>query len=283
MTSYVGLFGHPVRQNLSAIMHNAAFDALGIPWRYVLLDVEPGKVAEAVKRVVSEGWKGWNVTIPHKLEIVRSMDRLSTEAGIIGAVNTVQVTPEGLVGHNTDGAGCVMALREETGRGAAGLSIVQIGCGGAGRAVAVYLARDGAAELSLYDADLARAQELASLVSRSSPGVRARWLRGGSLPEAIASADMVVNATPIGMWPNVDAEPPIDPDWIPRGILVYDIINNPPRTRLLQAAEERGCRVLGGLPMLVMQGALAFRLWTGLDAPVDVMRRAAESAVSKWK
>ncbi len=283
MTTYVGLFGHPVKQNLSAIMHDAAFNALGMSWRYTLRDVEPGRVAEAVRRVRGEGWVGWNVTIPHKLEIVASMDRLSPEAAIIGAVNTVQVTPKGLMGHNTDGVGCVMALRQETGQGAAGLRVVQIGGGGAGRAVAVYLAMEGAREIDLYDADLARSQEVAALLASSFPRVRARALSRDALPQAVAAAELVVNATPIGMWPNVEAEPPIDPTWLSSGILVYDIINNPPKTRLVKAAEERGCRVLGGLPMLVMQGALAFQLWTGREAPADVMREAAERAVANWK
>ncbi len=283
MINHVGLFGHPVKQNLSAIMHDAAFDALGMPWRYILRDVEPGGVAAATRAVLAEGWQGWNVTIPHKLEIVASMDRLSPEAAIIGAVNTVQVTPDGLVGHNTDGAGCVMALRQETGQGAAGLRIVQVGSGGAGRAVAVYLARDGARDIGLYDADPARVQAVAALLGEHFPQVKVRAISREDLPQALGSAELVVNATPIGMWPNVEAEPPIDPAWLPSGILVYDIINNPPRTRLLRAAAERGCRVLGGLPMLVMQGALAFHLWTGREAPVEVMRDAAEGAVANWK
>ncbi len=283
MINYVGLFGHPVKQNLSAIMHDAAFDALGMPWRYILRDVEPGGVAAAVREVLAEGWAGWNVTIPHKLEIVASMDRLSPEAAIIGAVNTVQVTPEGLVGHNTDGAGCVMALRQETGQSSTGLRVVQVGSGGAGRAVAVYLAKEGAREIDLYDADLLRAQEVVALLGRNFPQVRGRALSREELPRALGTAELVVNATPIGMWPNVEAEPPVDPAWLHSGILVYDIINNPPRTRLLKAAAERGCRVLGGLPMLVMQGALAFHLWTGREAPVEVMREAAERAVANWR
>lgn len=283
MATYVGLFGHPVRQNLSAIMHNAAFSALGMPWQYTLRDVDPGELGAAVRRVPAEGWVGWNVTIPHKVAIAGLMDRLSPEAALIGAVNTVQVTPEGLVGHNTDGAGFLLALQEETGQSIHGLRIVQLGCGGAGRATSVYLAKGGAAEINLYNRGEKRAEELRTLLQRAFPQVGVRLLAREELAPLLASADLVVNTTPVGMWPDVEAEPPIDPGWLPAGTLVYDIINNPPRTRLLKAAAERGCRVLGGLPMLVTQGALAFQLWTGREAPVRVMREAAEKAVANWR
>ena len=216
MTTQVGLFGHPVKQNLSAIMHNAAFDALSMPWRYLLRDVEPGNVGTAVRQALSEGWAGWNVTIPHKLEIVASMNRLSPDAAIIGAVNTVQVTPEGLVGHNTDGAGCMLAMRQEIGQGPEGLRVVQIGSGGAGRAVAVYLAKEGAREILLCDADQSRSQGVVALLVKHFPEVGVRALARERLPEALRNADMIVNATPIGMWPKVDTEPPIIRSGCPR-------------------------------------------------------------------
>lgn len=283
MPTTVGLFGHPVRQNLSAIMHNAAFDALGMDWRYVLRDVEPVLLAREVRAAVDEGWVGWNVTIPHKVAIASSMDRLSPEAALIGAVNTVRKTGDELVGHNTDGAGFIAALKEEAGVSGAGMRVVQIGSGGAGRATAVYLAKEAPAEIALLNRSPERSANLASMLSGAFPNVPVRVLDENTLRAALADADLVVNTTSVGMWPRTDAEPPIDPAWLSPGSLVYDIINNPPRTGLLRAADARGCRVLGGLGMLVMQGAIAFKLWTGREAPVRVMRQAAETAVANWK
>ena len=264
-------------------MHNAAFDALGMDWRYVLRDVEPVLLAREVRAVVDEGWVGWNVTIPHKVDIASSMDRLSPEAALIGAVNTVQKTGTELVGHNTDGAGFIAALKEEAGVSGDGMRVVQIGSGGAGRATAVYLAKEDPEEIALFNRSPERSARLAAALSGAFPNLSVRLLDENSLRAALAEADLVVNTTSVGMWPRTAAEPPIDPAWLSPGSLVYDIINNPPRTGLLRAAEARGCRVIGGLGMLVMQGALAFRLWTGREAPVQVMRQAAETAVTNWK
>jgi len=279
-TQLTGLFGYPIAHTASPAMHNAGFHALNIPWVYVPLEVRPDRLGEAVRGVVALGFRGVNVTIPHKQAVVEFLDELSDEAELIGAVNTVRITGDGRCeGLNTDGRGFVRSLRAEAGIEPAGKTFFVMGAGGAGRAVATQLALDGAARLSLCDSDAPRAQALAEHIAQrtSLKSVELIAHEDKAVRDAVARADAFVDATPLGMHEG-DATS-IALDALRPGMLVVDLVYNPPETPLLAGAKARGCATLGGLGMLLVQGVEAFELWTGREAPVDVMRRALRGAV----
>lgn len=281
-TRVAGVFGWPVAQNLSPFMHNAAFAALGLDWVYLCFPVRPERLAEALLGLSALGIAGVNVSLPHKVAAAGCMAELSDRARLVGSVNTVVVQDDGtLYGHNTDGEGFIRAFQEEFGTGPAGLQAVLVGAGGVSRSIAVSLALSGVTELGVFDAEASRAAEVAALVERASPGCRGRALRREELPEAATAAGLVINATPVGMWPHVAAAPAIDPAWLHPGQILYDVIHNPPESRLVELARERGARALGGLPMLVHQGALAFAAWTGVEPPRDVMKEALRAELAR--
>ncbi|HEX9258593.1 MAG TPA: shikimate dehydrogenase, partial [Acidimicrobiales bacterium] len=256
--------------SLSPSLHNAAFAALGIDWVYVALDVAPGSVPDAVAGVRALGIEGLSVTMPHKEAVADAVDELTPDARALHAVNCVARSGDSrLVGHNTDGDGLVDSLRADAGVDPAGSMVVVIGAGGAARSVVLALARAGAREVVVVGRTLHRAQAAAALAG--SVG----WVGGG---HEIAGADIVVNATPVGMGD--DAHMPFDPALLQGGKLVVDLVYHPLDTPLLRAARDRGARTLDGLGMLVHQAARQLTLWTGLDAPVDVMRAAAEAELA---
>lgn len=270
-TRLTGLFGHPVAHSKSPQMHNAAFAHLGLDYVYLAFDILPERIEEGVQSIRALNVRGVNVTIPHKVAVIPYLDELSDAARRIGAVNTIVHEQGRLIGHNTDGIGYLAALREETGFVPAGKSVLLLGAGGAARAVATQLALDGAAQITIAARTVERAQELLPALDglTSSEAVL--------LSEVVpAEYDLVVNTTPLGMHPHVD-ELPIDPELLRAGQLVSDLIYNPRETRFLREAAARGCRVSGGLGMFIHQGAEAFRLWTGQEAPTDVMRKTVES------
>jgi len=279
-TQLTGLFGYPIAHTASPPMHNAGFEALDIPWVYVPLEVRPDRLGEAVRGVVALGFRGVNVTIPHKQAVVEFLDELSDEADLIGAVNTVRIAGDGTCKKfNTDGRGFVRSLRTEAGLEPAGKTFFVIGAGGAGRAIATQLALDGAARLSLCDTDAPRAEALAERIAQrtSSKSVELIPHENTAIRDAVARADVFVDATPLGMHQGDATSIPLDA--LRPGMLVVDLVYNPPETPLLAGAKARGCMTLGGLGMLLFQGVEAFELWTGREAPVEVMRRALRSAV----
>jgi shikimate dehydrogenase len=264
------IIGDPVDHSLSPVLHNAAFAALGLDWVYLALRVSQGEVAEAIGGVRALGLAGLSVTMPHKAAVAAEMDDLSATAARLGAVNTVVRRGRDLVGDNTDGAGLLDALRADQGWQPEGRRCVVLGAGGAARGVALALGEAGAAKVSV----VARRPEAAHAVAALAGAV------GLAAPVgAVAGADLVVNATPVGMS-GVDIPLGLDIADLGPGQLVVDLIYSPPSTALLDAARMAGAAAVNGLGMLIHQAAHQFRLWTGLEPPLAVMSAAAVAAIS---
>jgi shikimate dehydrogenase len=266
-----------VRHSLSPALHNAAFRALDLDWVYLAFPVPPGRVAEALGGVLALGIDGLNVTMPHKEAVARALGRLSPAAAALQAVNTVVRRGGELWGENTDGAGFIDALRVDEGIDPAGRRCLVVGAGGAARAVVVALAEAGAGEIVVVNRTPARAEAAAAL-----GGERARV---GAAEEA-SDADLVVNATPLGMdvVTELDAARgalPVDAARLGPGQLVVDLVYHPPVTPLVAAARGRGAVAVNGVGMLVHQAAHAFRLWTGEDAPLEAMSAAALGEIAR--
>lgn len=259
----VGVIGDPVEHSRSPAMHNAAFAALGLDWVYVAFPVPAGRGEAAVRAVLDLRIVGLNVTMPHKSAAASACDDLAPEASTLDAVNTVLVDGGNLIGHNTDGAGFLRALADE-GVAVDGQRCLVVGAGGAARAIALALRTAGATVTVA-----ARREDAARAAARLTDG-HATTLDAA----AVGECDVLVNATPLGMH---GEPPPFDPALLHRGQFVYDTVY-PGETPLLAAARASGVAGAGGLGMLVHQGARAFELWTGQDAPVDVMRAAALGA-----
>lgn len=274
-TTIVGLIGWPISHSVSPPMHNAAFAALGLDWCYVPLPVSPERIGAAVAGLPALGLAGANVTVPHKQVVMPHLDRLTDAAQAIGAVNTIVVEPDGsLLGDNTDAPGFVADLRSR-GVDPAGQRVLVLGAGGSARAVVYGLAEAGAASITVANRTLDRA---ASLAAALRPQIAACPLHVCSLPHGLPAVagqtDLVVNCTSLGMTPNSETSPwPAD---LPFGAgqVVYDLVYNPPQTRLLRQAAQGGARAIGGLGMLIWQGAIAFERWTGAAPPIQTMTDA---------
>ena len=273
-TRVVGVIGDPIAHTRSPAMHNAAFEALGLDWLYVAFHVQPHDVEPALRGFRAAGMRGFNATIPHKQALATLIPDLTAEASFIGAVNTVVFGEnDSVIGENTDASGFVAALDEAGIPRPTGKRAVVLGAGGAARAVVVALANVGVSEIVIVNRTVHRAEQLAKDVAARLP-VRARaiQLANDALAAELDDAALLVNATAAGME---GQEPlPIDAAVISPNVAVYDIIYTPRETPLLKAAASRGCATLNGIGMLVHQGAEAFELWTGVSAPIDVMRRA---------
>ncbi len=274
------LIGYPVGHSMSAVMHNAAFQELGLDFRYELQSVRP----EALGRFISTTMRrpdvrGASVTIPHKVSAMDHLDEVDEAARRIGAVNTIVNEDGWLRGYNTDSVGAMRSLDEAFG-GLRGSKVVILGAGGAARAISYQLATE-VEELVILNRTQGRAVKLADDLtgfSECGSNISALRLSCDNLGKALDGADIVINATSVGMKPNIDASP-IDSKLLKSDLLVLDIVYNPPRTRLLREAEEAGARTLTGVGMLVYQGAAAFKLWTGMDAPEEAMMRSVEEAL----
>lgn len=266
-----GSFAQPAAENPTVTMIEAAFAHHGLDWRYLNVEVAPEDLGDAVRGARAMGWRGFNCSIPHKVAVIDHLDGLGQSAQIIGAVNTIVRDGDRLIGENTDGRGFVAALREVV--DPQGKSVVLFGAGGAARAVAVEMALAGAARITVVNRDPARGQAVVDLLNSRTPARAdyAPWAGPFAVP---AETDIVIHATSVGLYPDVDAMPDIDPDSLTPAMVVADGIHNPPRTRLLQAAEARGCRTVDGLAMLVQQGVIGIRYWTGVDVDPQVMRQA---------
>jgi len=273
-----GLFGDPVAHSKSPAMHNAAFRALGLPYLYLKFRVPVADLKRELARARMLGFRGMNLTIPLKQEALKLVDTLTPQARRIGAVNTVTFGDRGMEGHNTDGAGFIRSLREELDFSPAGKKVVVMGAGGASRAVTFGLADAGVKHLAILDSDPRRSAVLAADLGRIG-GFDVRGIpadAGTRWNDLLGEADLLVNATPVGMH---GSDCPVPPRALCRGLAVVDLIYNPPVTRLLKEARKRGLRAVNGSGMLILQGALAFERWTGRQAPVPVMRRALLSAL----
>jgi shikimate dehydrogenase len=278
LSQLTGSFASPADENPTVEMIEAAYRHHGLGARYVNCDVAPGALGDAVRGARAMGWSGFNCSIPHKLAVIEHLDGLAESAALIGAVNCVVDRDGRWIGENTDGQGFVASLRSVA--DPAGSSLVLFGAGGAARAIAVESALAGAAAITVVNRDAARGAELVELLDTRT-SARAElvvWDRTYRVPEG---TDIVVNATSIGLFPDLDARLDLDTGSLRPGMVVADVIPNPPRTRLIREAEARGATVLDGLGMLVEQGVISIRHWTGVEADPAVMRRTLETLFAR--
>ncbi|HET6969444.1 MAG TPA: shikimate dehydrogenase [Ornithinibacter sp.] len=272
---HTGSFSTPAAGNPTVVMVEAAYRHHGIDGRYLNCEIPPGALADAVAGARAMGWAGFNCSLPHKVAVIDHLDLLAESAEVIGAVNTVVATDGDLVGHNTDGQGFVESLRTVV--DPTGLDVVVLGAGGAARAVAVETALAGASSITVVNRNERRGAELARVVTAGTgvPASYVPWTSAYAVPDG---ADVVVQATSVGFGDG-DALPDLDLDSLREGLVVADVVVAPPRTALLRAAEARRAVTLDGLGMLVGQGALAVRHWTGVEPDRVVMRAAAAAAL----
>lgn len=271
MRKIVGIIGYPLGHTLSPAMHDAAFKKMGLDCEYIPFEVEPADLKEALRGLRALHVAGFNVTIPHKETIVPLLDEVTKLARIIGAVNTVENQEGKLVGYNTDGPGFIESLKEDAGFDPKGKRAVVLGAGGASRAVSTMLSEVGAKSLLISDIVEEKAKGLAEYLNCKHAKVNSDTLK-----QEIEQADLLVNTTPIGMHPKVNESPLPEGVKLNKKTLVYDLVYNPSETKLLKQAKSAGCRVVSGLGMLVLQGALAFTVFTGEEAPLDTMWEAAK-------
>jgi shikimate dehydrogenase len=267
-TKLLGVMGHPIEHSLSPVMHNAALRHLGLDYVYVPLAVAPTDLPQSLAGLQAIGCQGFNVTIPHKQAVMLHLSEVSPIAQAIGAVNTVWRVPTGWAGTNTDILGFLAPLKSLSKPQKA----VILGYGGAARAVVAGCQELGCTEIWIVGRD---ADKLTKFQA-SWPGVNLQIQNWSELSKLLPTADLVVNCTPIGMYPEIDNCPltPAEIKLLPKGAIVYDLIYTPRPTRLLQLAQENGCGAIDGLEMLVCQGAAGLEIWTGGEVPIDVMRQA---------
>lgn len=270
MTHIFGVIGNPIAHSLSPVMHEAAFRELKLDARYVPYEVEGDKVADAVKGIRALGFSGMNVTIPHKEAVIEHLDELDPAAERLGAVNTIvhDKKQDKLIGYNTDGEGYYRSLLPELRKPLEDNLILIIGAGGAARGVAITLADKGVRQLTIANRTKEKADQLAADCGKNT---RAMSLNG--VQAKLTEFDIIINSTSIGMHPNV-GQMPMSLETLSRDTLVSDLIYNPQKTRFLSEAEKKYAKTMNGLGMFVQQGAIAFEYWTGLKAPVNVMRKA---------
>ncbi|ADG13325.1 shikimate 5-dehydrogenase [Methanocaldococcus infernus ME] len=266
-TKLVGLIGHPVEHSLSPVMHNAAFKDKNLNYVYLAFDVKPERLRFVVDGAKALGMVGFNVTIPHKVEIIKYLDQLSEEAKLIGAVNTVKIEDDIAIGYNTDGIGARRALEEEIGK-VKDKKIVIFGAGGAARAVAFELAKDNFVVIA--NRTLEKAKKLAKEIEEKLN----REVGYSDLNVDLEDVDIVINATPVGMYPNVNEKPIVSKERLRKDMVVMDLVYNPLETTLLKEAKKVGAKTIDGLGMLIYQGAEAFKIWTGVEPNIEVMRES---------
>lgn len=277
LSQLTGCFALPCAENPTVAMVEAAYQHHGLDWRYINCEVGPDRLADAVRGARAMGWAGFNCSLPNKVEVIQYLDGLGESARIIGAVNCAVRRDNQFIGENTDGKGFLESLREKT--DPAGKSLVMFGAGGAARAIGVETALAGLAKITVVNRTADRGQELAALLSEKTPASVefVQWKGEYSIP---ACTDIVVNATSIGLYPEVDVRLPLNVDSLTSDMLVADVIPNPPRTSLVRDAEGKGCTVIDGLGMLVNQGVIGIKYWTGMDVDPGVMRAKLEEIFS---
>ncbi|MFA4905712.1 MAG: shikimate dehydrogenase [Candidatus Margulisiibacteriota bacterium] len=275
----VALIGYPLGHSISPAMHNAAFRQLGLDFEYVPLEVSPDELAQAIEGLRALHFAGFNVTVPFKEKVMPYLDDITKLAQTVGAVNCVQNQEGKLVGFNTDAPGFLESLREDAGFDPRGKDCLVIGAGGAGRAVATGLAESHAKTILIYDVLEEKARELAEYLSDNFDS-DIRSLPLASIPASLTKSQLLINSSPIGMYPRTDNSPLPDGVKIHNKMMIYDLVYNPAETKLLKQAKAAGAKAVSGLGMLVRQGALAFTVFTGKPAPIVVMFEAAKQALS---
>jgi shikimate dehydrogenase len=262
-------FGCPVDENPTGVMEEAAYAAEGLNYRYLTVRVNREDLGDAVKGARAFGMRGFNLTIPHKVAVLKYLDALTPAAKIIGAVNTVINDDGRLTGENTDGKGFLISL-EKAGVSVKGKHVVILGAGGAARAIGVESALAGAGRLTIINRDARRGKGLAKLIGAktSARADYVPWVSAAALPR---DTEILINATSVGLYPNIEEKPDINYDGITSAMAVSDVIFNDPNSLFLKEAKQRKAKTINGLGMLVNQGALNFKLWTGRAAPVKLM------------
>ena len=286
-----GVFGDPVDDNPTMILEEAGYNALDLNYRYLTIKVLPEDLETAMGAVRAMHFRGINLTMPHKIKVIPMLDELTEAARIIGAVNTVINDDGRLTGENTDGKGFTRSLMRE-GIDLQGKKIMILGAGGAARAIAVECALSGAREILIANRTESSGRELSELVRTKTKAASEYIPWAGTAADGVnkagesalripADTDILINATPVGFTPNQDQMPDIDYDTICEGMIVSDVVFDPAKTKFLKEAAKRGAKTFTGIGMLVQQGALNFTLWTGEDAPVDVMYEALEKELAQ--
>ena len=266
-------FGQPISENPTQVMVEAAYRHHGLDWRYLTIEVGPDDLETAVNGAKAMGFQGFNCTIPHKVKVIEYLDGLGESASLMGAVNCVVRQHGQWIGENTDGKGFVASLRELT--DPQGKKVVIFGAGGAARAIGVEVALAGATEIMIVNRSAGRGEELTTLLDDKLP-VSASfilWEKTFTIP---SGTDVLINATSIGLFPDLEARLDLDLDSLSPDTVVADVIPNPPDTNLVRDARAKGCQVIDGLGMLVNQGVIGILHWTGVDPDPKVMRAALE-------
>lgn len=276
-TRLTALLGSPVTHSISPQMHNEAFRQLGLDYVYLAFDVSPDTLEDAVKGLKAAGICGFNLTMPLKVHILPLMDELTPAARLAGAVNTVTVKDGRLIGHTTDGMGYMHSV-SDAGYNIIGRKMTLLGSGGAATAICVQAALDGVASIDMFKRKNASWEKTMEFCSRTSSetGCQIRLLDFHDtelLAKSISESAILTNATSLGMAPDIDASPIPDPAMLHQNLIVSDIIYNPRETLLMKQAQSRGCRCFNGLYMLLYQGAAAFTCWTGLEMPIEIIKR----------
>lgn len=266
-------FGQPIAENPTQVMVEAAYRHHNLDWRYLTIEVGPDDLEDAVKGAKAMGFQGFNCTIPHKVKVIDYLDGLGESASLMGAVNCVVRKDGKWIGENTDGKGFVSSLKELT--DPKDKSVVIFGAGGAARAIGVEVALAGASAITIVNRSAGRGEELTSLLDDKLP-VQANFVPWDKTFVLPAGTDVLINATSIGLFPDVDARLDFDLESLSSETVVADVIPNPPATNLVRDARGKGCKVIDGLGMLVNQGVIGIRHWTGVDADPEVMRAALE-------
>ena len=270
-TKLVGLLGNPLGHSFSPAMHNRAFETLDLNYFYMPIEVTAADLEDVVRGISRMNFVGYNITIPHKIEIMQYLDHIDELADGIGAVNTVKIENGVSTGYNTDGIGYIQTLETEAEISVAGKRCLILGCGGGARAIAMTLAFQNVEQIILCNRTEQKAHDLCAEINANvRECCRVVPMKSSAIKAAISHLDVLINTTSIGMHPDEDRMP-LDADLIPEGIVVSDIVYNPLKTKLLQVADEKGCRIVYGLGMLVYQGVEAFKIWTGVEPPVDEM------------
>jgi shikimate dehydrogenase len=272
-----GCFGQPVSENPTQVMIEAAYRHHNLDWRYLTIEVAPENLQAAVEGAKAMGFKGFNCTIPHKVSVIQYLDGLGESASVMEAVNCVVRRNGQLIGENTDGKGFVESLSELTDPN--GKNIVMFGAGGAARAIGVEVALAGASTVTIVNRSTERGEGLVKLLNERTE-IEASFVAWDSPFSIPAETDVVINATSIGLFPDVDAQLEINFDTLTSTMVVADVIPNPPETHLVKTARKLGCPTIDGLGMLVNQGVIGIKYWTGVDPDPSVMRAALEDVFS---
>ena len=274
-TNIVGLIGHPVKHSFSPPMHNRAFNALNMDYAYLAFDVNPSNLKSAIDGASSLNIKGLNVTIPHKIEVMKYLDEIDEVAALIGAVNTIDF--KDMKGYNTDGIGAVKAIEEVT--TIKNKNVIIAGAGGAARAISFYIAKYNAKSITILNRNIEKADKLADDISGSDLISCVKSDSLSKISDYLGDADILINTTPVGMHPNINDKAIAEAGDMHEDLTVFDAVYNPNETVLIKDALKANAKPVYGIKMLLYQGAESFKIWTGHEAPVGEMEKALKNTL----